>query len=118
MARPAHDLAALARALRSASEPPPSPGLPDADLLARMVPESRAALREQEWCSSGSLIPRWYKVMLLTVALFGATWGVTGELARALVLAGSCSCLAWAASEGYRRIRQLRLSQLGTEAPG
>ena len=113
-----HSMAAYARAFKSAAEPPPRPGLPDADLLASMVPESRAALRELEWRNRASLIPRWYKLLLLSVALFGAVWGTTGSPLQALVLAGLGSCLVWVASECYGRIRQLKLSQLGSQAPG
>ncbi len=112
-----HGVAVSARAIRGAAEPPPRPGLPDADLLAGMVPESRAALREKEWRSGASLIPRWYKLLLVGVATMGAAWGITGSPQQALAFAGAGSCLAWLASESYRRMRQLKLSQMNPQAP-
>ncbi len=107
-----HGVAVSARAFRGAAEPPPRPGLPDADLLAGMVPESRAALREKEWRSGASLIPRWYKLLLVGVATMGAAWGVTGSPQQALAFACAGSCLAWVGSESYRRMRQLKLTQM------
>lgn len=112
-----HGVMVLARAFRGAAEPPPRPGLPDADVLAGMFPESRAALTEKEWRSSASLIPGWYKLMLVSVGTMGATWGFTGSLQQALGCACAGSCLAWAASESYRRMRQLKLTQMNSQAP-
>jgi len=98
-------------------EPPPRPGLPDADLLAGMVPESMAALREREWRSGASLIPRWYKLLLVGVGTMGAAWGVTGSPQQALAVACAGSCLALVASESYRRLRQLKLTPMNPRAP-
>jgi|GEM_PF-5435278 len=89
-----HGVAVYARAIRGAAEPPPRPGLPDPDLLAGMVPESRAALREKEWRSNASLIPQWYKMLLVGVATMGAAWGVTGSPQQALIFAVAGSALA------------------------
>jgi hypothetical protein len=110
-------VAVSARAFRAAAEPPPRPGLPDADLLAGMVPESMAALREREWRSGASLIPRWYKLLLVGVGTMGAAWGVTGSPQQALAVACAGSCLALVASESYRRLRQLKLTPMNPRAP-
>lgn len=68
-------------------------------------------MRENEWRSGASLIPRWYKLLLVGVATMGAAWGVTGSPKQALAFASAGSCLALVASESYRRMRQLKLMQ-------
>ena len=76
-----------------------------------LAPEARAAIEKEE-VKRWPLIPRWFKALLVASAVFGVSYGSTGDaLVSAAFSAGAAVVFVVGAScySAYRRYLQQRL---------